>query len=484
LDDPIAIDDIKKFIAEKDLNSETRFVPKKRHDYGKKIAVIGAGPSGLSCAYYLAIDGYDVTVYEKEQVLGGMLTLGIPSFRLEKNVVNAEIEVLEEMGVKFKKGIEVGRDITLADLRDQGVEAFYLAIGAQAGRSLGLPGEDAQGVYTGVDFLKAVNLGEEVKLTGKVVVIGGGNVAIDVARTASKLGPSEVEMFCLEDRAGMPALEEEIEEALGEGILINNSWGPKKIVTEEGKVTGVEFRKCLSVFDDKGKFNPQYDEKDIKFVPADGVLISVGQGFSWGGLLEGSQIELNPNQTVKADPVTLQTGEPDVFTGGDVLTGPRFAIDAIALGKEGAISIHRHVQNGQSLVIGRIKRNYLSFDKDSLNLEGYDRIPRETTEHVDGKESAKTFQDLRGTFTEDQVQKETERCLGCGATVVDEFMCIGCGSCTTKCMFDAIGLTRKYDAQGLDLLDIKPAVIKHVIKRKAKIALAKPIKAMRKVLVK
>jgi len=481
VDDPIAIDDIKKFIAEQDLNADTRFVPEKRHEYGKKIAVIGAGPAGLSCAYYLAIDGYKVTVFEKQKVLGGMLTLGIPSYRLEKDVINAEIDILKELGVEFTTGINVGRDVSLNELRSRGFKAFYMAIGAQAGRNIGIEGEDCDGVVTGVDFLRKVNLGEEVKLEGRVVVIGGGNVAIDVARTASKVGAAQVDMYCLEDRAAMPALEEEVEEALAEDIIINNSWGPKRIVTEDGRIVGVEFRKCLSVLDADGRFNPSYDDSETKIVEADNVLVSVGQAIDWGRLLDEGRIELNPNKTIKADTLTFQTGEPDVFAGGDVLTGPRFAIDAIAAGKEGAISIHRWVQNGQSLTIGRLKRDYRSFDKEKLEFEGWDHLPRQRTEHVDGKESKATFSDLRGTFTEEQVKKETERCLGCGATVVDEFMCLGCGSCTTKCRFDAISLVRKYDAEGVDLSELKPMIVKHVLKRKVRIAAKKPLRAIKSV---
>jgi len=480
LDAPIAIDEVKKFIAQKELDAETRFIPKKRHDYGKKIAIVGAGPAGLSCAYYLAIDGYKVTVFEKEKALGGMLTMGIPSYRLEKDVVNAEIDILREMGVAFKTGVDVGRDVTLDDLRGEGIEAFYMAIGAQSGRKIGIEGEDAEGVMTGVDFLRKVNLGEEMTLGGKTLVIGGGNVAIDVARTATRVGASSVDMYCLESSGNMPALQEEIDEATEEDIVINNAWGPKRVVTENGRVIGVEFVKCVSVFDENGRFSPTYDENEATVVDADHVLISVGQAMDWGNLIKGSSIELNPNQTIKADALTFQTGEPDVFAGGDALIGPSFAIDAIAMGKEGAISIHRYVNPGQSLVLGRIKREYVSFDKKTLNLSGYDRAPREKTAHVDGKQAKQTFKDLRGTFTEEQVRKETERCLGCGATVVDEFMCVGCGMCTTKCKFDAIKLVRVRDEAGVDFDDLKKTVVKHVLKRKVKIAVAKPWKKLKK----
>lgn len=482
IDDPIAIDDIKKFIAEQDMKMEHRYVPKAKHNYGKKIAVIGAGPAGLSCAYYLAVDGYKVTVFEKEKALGGMLTLGIPAFRLEKDVVNAEIDILKELGVEFKTGIEVGKDVSLKFLRYQGFEAFYLAIGAQAGRKLGLEGEDAEGVITGVEFLRRVNLGEDLKLDGKVIVIGGGNVAVDVARTAARIGASEINMYCLENSEEMPALKEEIEEALEERITINNSWGPKCIITENGRVTGVEFKKCTSVFDENNRFNPKFDENETMIVNANYVLISVGQAMDWGNLLEGSKVELNLNRTVKADAVTYQTDEPDIFAGGDALSGPKFAIDAIAMGKEGAISIHRFVQPGQSLTLGRLKRAYSALDKNNLELKGYDRIVREKAGCADENTSRKTFRDLRGTFTEEQIKKETERCLSCGATVVDEFLCIGCGACTMKCKFDAIKLVRKYDIASLELKDVKPAVIKYVLKRKVRIAVKKPIKALKSIL--
>ncbi|WP_032121644.1 FAD-dependent oxidoreductase [Clostridium amazonitimonense] len=478
IDDPIAIDEIKKFIAEQDLNMDNRYVPKLRHEYRNKIAIIGAGPSGLSCAYYLAVDGYKVTVFEKQKALGGMLALGIPSYRLEKEVINAEFDILKELGVEFKTGVEVGKDISLKDLRSQGYEAFYLAIGAQAGRKIGIEGEDAEGVFTGVDFLRNVNLGNDIKLEGNVIVIGGGNVAIDVARTATRVGASKVDMFCLESREQMPALEEEIEEAISEDIEVNNSWGPKRIVTEKGRVVGVEFKKCLSVLDKNGKFSPKFDENETKIVKANNVLLSVGQAMDWGGLLEDSKIELNPNKTIKVDSFTLQTGEPDVFAGGDAMTGPKFAIDAIALGKEGAISIHRYVQPGQSLILGRDRREYHAFDKENLTLEGYDHIPRQRAKHVDGAKAKVSFKDLRNTFTEEQVKMETERCLGCGATTVDEYMCLGCGACTTRCKFDAISLGRKYDATSVPFEELKPIIIKNMIKRKGRIVVRKIKKSL------
>lgn len=440
IDEPIAIDEIKKFIADQELDSDKRFIPERRHEYGKKIGIVGAGPAGLSCAYYLAIDGYKVTVFEKEDKLGGMLTLGIPSFRLEKDIVEAEIDILKEMGVEFKTGVEVGKDITLDDLRKDGYEGFYLAIGAQGGRKLGIEGEDADGVITGVEFLRNVNLGKDVKLPRRAIVIGGGNVAIDVARTASRTGANDVKMFCLESREEMPALVEEIEETLEEGITIGNGWGPKRIVIENGKVTGVEFKKCTSVFNSDGRFAPEYDENDTMIVETDVVLLSIGQSIEWGSLLDGSKVELNRNNTAKADGLTYQTAEKDVFVGGDAFTGPKFAINAIAAGKEAAISLHRFVQPGQSLTFGRDRREYHMFDKDNVVIEGFDNVPRQRIGH--NPEAKNSFKDDRVTFTEEQMKKETERCLGCGAAKVDAYMCVGCGQCITKCKFDAIQLLK------------------------------------------
>ncbi len=468
LDEPIAIDEIKKFIADQDMNRETRFIPKRRHAYGKLVAVVGAGPAGLSCAYYLAIDGYRVTVFEKQEKLGGMLTLGIPSFRLGKDVVNAEIDILREMGVTFKTGVEVGKDVTLGALRAQGYQAFYLAIGAQAGRSLALPGEDVEGVVSGVDFLRGVNLGKERALHGRIAVIGGGNVAIDVARTAVRSGAAQVDLYCLESRGEMPALPEEIEEALEEGIVLHNGLGPRRILVENGRVCGVEFKKCTRVFDADGRFAPEYDEQSLSAVDADHVLLSVGQSIEWGGLLKGTRVALQKNGAAEADALTFQTAEPDVFVGGDAFTGPKFAIDAIAAGKQAAISIHRFVQPGQSLTLGRDRREYHMFDKDNVVIEGFDQTPRQRAGHTDA--SRRSFCDVRATFTEEQVKKETERCLGCGAVTVDEYMCVGCGQCTTKCKFEAISLTRKYDEFAPVFERLPIAVAKYAVKRTGRIA--------------
>lgn len=447
IDQAVAIDEIKKFIAEQEMHADKRYIPEIVNHLGtgvdlpQKIAIVGGGPAGLSAAFYCRKMGYPVTVFEKESRPGGMLLNGIPSFRLEKNIIDAEIEVLRQMGVTFKCGVEVGKDVTIQQLREEGFKAFYVAIGAQGGRKAGVPGEDADGVKTGVEFLRSVNLDESTKLSGRTVVVGGGNVAVDVARAALRAGSGEVSMFCLESRDIMPAAKDEVAEAEEEGISVNNSWGPKEILTENGKVKAIVFKKCLSVKDADGRFNPQYDENDLMTVECENVLLSIGQSIVWGDLLKGTKVEIRPNGGAIADPVTYQTAEPDIFVGGDVYTGPRFAIDAIAAGKEGFVSMHRFVNPGQSLTLGRNRREFIELDKNNIDVETFDNAKRQIPGTKAGV-AKETFRDLRCTLTEEQIKTEAKRCLGCGASVVDENKCIGCGICTTKCEFDAIHLTR------------------------------------------
>ena len=475
IDEPIAIDEIKKFIAAKEINEKDRYIPKTVNHEGKqfeeKIAIVGAGPAGMSAAYYLRCKGYPVTVFEREDKAGGMLLNGIPSFRLEKDVIAAEIEVLKTMGVEFRFGIDVGSDVTIQQLRDEGYKAFYIAIGARGGRMAGVPGEDAKGVMSGIEFLNKVNKDEEhMKLSGKTVVIGGGNVAMDVARTALRAGSDDVSMYCLESRDEMPAAKDEIEEALEENISINNGWGPKEIITENGRVKAVVLKKCTSVFNAEKRFAPVYDENDTITIECDDVLLSIGQQIIWGNLLAGTKVELNKNGTAKADPVTYQTAEPDIFVGGDVYTGPRFAIDAIAAGKEGCVSIHRFVHKGHSLTLARDLRHFIELDKNNLDIEEYDNAKRQRPGRKSG-DAASTYRDLREIFTEEQLKTEASRCLGCGATVVDPNKCIGCGLCTTKCEFDAIHLSRDLpDASRMTKSEDKlKKILPYMIKREIKI---------------
>lgn len=448
VDQAVAIDEVKKFIAQQDLNAETRYIPpviqpSNRGPFKEKIAIIGAGPAGLSCAFYLAEKGYHPTVFEKNERPGGMLVYGIPSYKLEKDVVDAEIDIIRQMGVDIRCNVEVGKDVTLDELRAQGYKAFYIAIGCQGGRMAGIPGEDAQGVMTAVDFLHKVAEDHSYEVKGRTVVVGGGNVAIDVARTSGRCGSESVSMYCLESRDIMPASREEIEEAEEEAVAIHCGWGPKEILTEDGKVKGIVLKKCLSVFDKEGKFAPVYDENDTVTVDCENVFLSIGQSILWGDLLKGSGVLLGRGRGAAADPVTYQTDQPDIFVGGDVYTGPKFAIDAIAAGKEGAISIHRFVQPASSLTIGRNRRQFKELDKDNIVLESYDNGARQMPGKKENVDAHRSFADARLTFTEEQVKAETARCLGCGASVVDENKCIGCGLCTTKCEFEAISLYRE-----------------------------------------
>ncbi len=439
IDDAVAIDDVKKFIAEKDLDAKTRFVPKLLNQIGRKyeekIAVIGAGPAGLSCAYYLAVKGYPVTVYEKEKELGGMLTLGIPSFRLEKDVIKAEIKVLKDLGVKFKTGVEVGKDITLDKLRKDGFKAIYLAVGASKGAKVGCPGDDMEGVFTGIDFLREVNLGNKPAIGKAVAVIGGGNVAIDVARAAVRLGAKTTIVY-RRDRDAMPAADDEIEEAIEEGVKFKFLAAPAEI-TGEGKAAELKVE-IMELKDGKPVGTGEFETMKVS-----AVISAIGQKIDLEGI-EG--INTGAKGTVLVDEYG-RTNVEDVFAGGDLVTGPKFAIDAIAAGKEASISIHRYVHPGQTQDLGRDHRDYKPLDVATLgiNAVGFDNAPRQKAAGAPAKEAKKSFNDLRGTLTEEQIKKEAARCLGCGCVVVDEDMCIGCGICTTKCKFDAIHLEKVMD---------------------------------------
>lgn len=451
IDEAVAIDDIKKFVAELDLQSNTRYIPdivipSNMGRWKEKIAIIGAGPAGLSCAYYLATKGYYPVVFEKNEKPGGMLTYGIPSYKLEKDVIDAEIEILKELGVTIKCGVEVGKDVTIASLREEGFKAFYIAIGCQGGKLSGIPGEDAKGTSVAVKFLHDATVDKSTILNGNVVVVGGGNVAIDCARTAKRFKANKVSVFSLEDRNHMPATNQEILETLDEGIEINNGYGPKEIIKDEnGCVKQIVFKKCLSVNDPiTHKFNPVYDENDTVTIDATHVIFAIGQTINWGNLLEGTKVTFLHGNYPVADKLTYQTNEPDIFVGGDVYTGPKFAIDAIEAGKCAAESLHRFVQPGTSLTIGRNRRDFIELNKDDLVIDGYDNQGRNEPGMDETIDYRNSFKDAHKTFTKEQAMSEANRCLCCGASIVDENKCIGCGVCTTKCEFDAIHLVRDH----------------------------------------
>lgn len=477
VDEAVAIDEVKRFLAERDLNAETRYIPKKtipslKGGFDEKIAIIGAGPAGLSCAYYLALTGYKPTIFEKNEEPGGMLRYGIPSYKLEKDLLAAEIDVIRKLGVEIRCGVEIGKDITIEELREQGYKGFYVAIGCQRGRKPGITGENAKGTYAAVDFLREAGAKESFALEGDVVVVGGGNVAIDAARISSRCVDAKISMFCLEQRENMPASKEEIAEALEEGIELNCGWGPKEVLEEDGKVAGVVFKKCIRVLDEQGRFSPEYDEEQTVTIPCKHVIFSVGQAIEWGNMLDNLDLKRRSNGGALADKLTYQTSEPDIFVGGDVYTGPRFAIDAISAGREGAISLHRYVHENCTLTIGRNRLDFVELDKNNISVESYDTSKRQIPAKADEKAQAATFRDLSHSLTEEQVKAETSRCLSCGASVVDPNKCIGCGVCTTKCVFDAIHLHREIPGASVmrasedKLKYILPNMVKQSIKVK------------------
>ena len=415
-------------------------------------------------AYYLAQKGYPVTVFDRNPVPGGMLTLGIPSFRLEKDVLNAEIDILKEMGVEFRCGVEVGKDVTIQQLRGEGYKGFYLAIGAQKSAKLRIPGEELEGVLGGVDFLREVNLGNKPDIGRRCAVIGGGNVAMDVCRSAMRLGAEETYVFYRRSEAEMPADPEEVREAMEEGVKFRFLSAPVEIIGTDGRASAIKIERMeLGEPDERGRRKP-VGTGEFEIVEIDSVIGAVGQTVDWGTLDVGA-LKTTKKNTAEADSLTYQTAQPDIFVGGDCYTGPKFAIDAIAAGKEAAISLHRYVHPGQTLTAGRDRREYRALDKEHamIGVGGFDREHRQTPGYNAAK--AKTFADARVTFTEEQVRKECARCLGCGATKVDSYLCIGCGLCTTKCKFDAIHLkkVRDWHAAPFEAMPIK--VAENLVKR-------------------
>ena len=476
LDQPIAIDEVKKFVARQELKEENRFVPQKLFDHGHKIAVIGSGPAGLSCAYYLAVFGHQVTVFEKDAIPGGMMVSGIPSFRLEKDVVAAEIDVLRKLGVEIRCGVEVGKDVTIPELREEGYKGFYVAIGAQKSSKLHIPGEELEGVQGGIDFLRKVNLTGDAAIGKRVAVIGGGNVAMDVCRTAVRMGAEKTYIVYRRSAEEMPADKEEVEASLREGVEYRYLSAPVEILGQDGKVCGLKVEKmALGEPDEKGRRKP-VGTGDFEVLDVDTVLGAIGQVPAWGKLLEGSKVSLSKKGYAEADSWTYQTAEPDIFVGGDIFSGPRFVIEAIAAGKEGADSLYRYVHEGHSLTLGRVRRdNYHYIDKSNvmLPLGSFDTTSRQKPGVDESKR--KSFRDERLPLTEEQIKKEAARCLSCGGARVDKNICIGCGLCTTRCKFDAIHLHREHDAWGVPYEKLVGHVLKTTVQRAGRVVRKKEV---------
>jgi len=430
-DEPMAIQYLHRFIADEDLKSDSPYVPEVTEKRDEKVAIVGSGPSGLTAAYYLALRGYQVTIFEKLPVVGGMMAVGIPEYRLPRDIIKAEVETIEKMGVTIKTGVTFGQDITLESLKADGFAALYLAIGLHGGRRLGVENEDIDGVLQGVEFLRDTALGKDVPIGDDVLVIGGGNVAVDVALTAKRKGAKNVTMICLESRDEMPAWEYEIREALESDIKIVNSFGPKAFFMDKTKrVSGIEFKTCTAVFDESGRFNPRYDDNECQPFFGDTVIISIGQSAVLDPLKEEG-IETTPPGGLAADPVTLQTPIEWVFAGGDAFYGPKSVVEAVACGKEAAESMHRFI-NGLDIKAGREKE--WEFEKpDTADVKHEGRVP---VGCLDPAARECNFMEVSFGYSEEQARQEARRCLECG-------ICSECYQCVKACLAGAVDHTHQ-----------------------------------------
>ena len=428
MDEPVAIDFIKRYVADLDLNSETRYVPEVKEKKEEKVTVIGSGPAGLSCAYYLAIKGYQTTVYEKLPVAGGMLALGIPEYRLPRDILQAEIQVIKDMGVEIRTGVEIGKDFTVEQLREEGNKAIFLAIGAHECKALGIEGEGLEGVYPGVDFLREVNLGRKINLGDRVAVIGGGNVAMDSVRTALRTGSKEAFVIYRRSFEEMPANEEEIEECKEEGIQIHTLANPTRIMGEGGKVTSIEcIKMTLGEPDDSGRRRPIPVEGSEFIIEVDAVIPAIGQESDWACLGPECACTLSDWGTMNVDPLTLQTDDQDIFAGGDAVTGPRTVIEAIEAGKQAAISIDRFIM-GEDL---KEDREHEWAPVQDVNTGGHDPIPRAQMPRLEPEKRLDSFDEVQLGFSEEQAVAEAKRCLACG-------ICSECYQCVEACLAEAV----------------------------------------------
>ncbi len=427
VDSPIAIRNLKRFAADQ-VDMQTLPLPeiaKKAPE--EKVAVVGAGPAGLSAAYFLALDGYPVTVFEAQSVAGGMMRSGIPDYRLPPQVLEGEIGYIKRLGVELELDSPIGASLSVDELFARGFKAVFAATGSQGDVLLRVEGEDSEGVVPGITFLREHNLAGDARVGNDVVVIGGGAVAIDVARIARRLGAERVRMYCLEARAEMPAWQDEIDAALEEHIEIHNGWGPKRFVSADGKVTATEFKRCTRVFDDDKRFAPQYDDSEPLTTDCDTVLVAIGQTPNPEWAAGSDEIPLNQRGYIQADPVTLATSRSGLFAGGELYTGPSIVIEAVATGREAAISIDRFLR-GEDLLEDREVRptgeNWSPIPDDAKPLQRAE-MPTLAVEERAG------FAEVELGFSAEQAQEEAGRCIACGG-------CAECMLCVDSCEAKAI----------------------------------------------
>jgi NADPH-dependent glutamate synthase beta subunit-like oxidoreductase len=411
-------------VADQDRASKTPYVPRVEEARDEKVAIIGSGPAGLTAAYFLAREGYKVTVFEKLPVIGGMMAVGIPDYRLPKDVLSAEIGLIQDLGVEIKTGVTFGSDVTLESLKKDGYQAFFLAIGLHQNSRLDLEYDGLDGVLPGIDFLRDVALGNPVSVGKRVIVVGGGNVAMDVALTCLRKGAQEVSVVCLEGRDEMPACEDEVEAALEEGVEIVNCYGPNKFLQKDGKFAGIEFKRCTCVFDEDGAFNPQYDTTYLTELEADTAIVAIGQVADLS-FVEGQGIPVSSDGYLEADPVTLETPIRGVFAGGDVYHGPASIAEAIGSGREAATSIDRYLK-GQDLRLGRLGRDKVLRAITEPQKEKFDPAERAPMPRLSFEERINSFDEVQLGFTEEMAVQEGKRCIMCGA------------SCVQSCPYDVM----------------------------------------------
>lgn len=438
IDEPVAVRSIERFVAEYDRTSNNPYIPRVSQPRNEKVAIIGSGPAGLTAAYFLARDGYQVTVFEKLPLSGGMMAVGIPEYRLPKNILAAEIQAIQELGVEIRTRVAFGSDVTVESLKEDGYQAFFLATGLHKNVSLKVENEDMEGVLPGIDFLRDVALGNPISIGREVIVIGGGNVAMDVAMTALRVGAEGVSLVCLECREDMPAWESEIQMAMEEGVEIINCLGPRRLLSSDGKLSGVEFKRCTDVFDEDGAFNPKYDEGDLTSMMADTVIVAIGQvaDLSFAKDLE---ISIRSNGIITTDPLTFETSMTGIFAGGDVVSGSASIAEAIGSGREAARSIDRYL-NGRDLRLGRLGRDKKFKMITSPQMEIYDPAARTLMPHLEPSARVQSFNEVQAGFTEDMTVQEGNRCIMCGA------------SCVQSCPYDVMQFNHEiYKAVKCDL---------------------------------